>query len=238
MGRSKPSALDRAEREALAGRGWLSGQPARLREAVLDACVPRTVAKGRTVFDVGAEPGGLYGLAQGWLDVFIAPGGAPPTLVHVAGPGWWFGDSALLTRTPRRGTHAARADCRLAYLSPEAALALEAEGLGAWRAVAHITVGVVDHAFAVQAALRIRAPLQRTARMLQILIGPGLPFSAGAPLDPPAIPISQEDFAEIANLSRNAAGDALRALSEAGALRLGFREIALLDPAILARHAA
>ncbi|SFH85700.1 Crp/Fnr family transcriptional regulator [Albimonas pacifica] len=236
MGHSRPGALDRADREALASRGWLSAQPPALREAVLDACVTRRVAKGETVFDEGSEPGGLYGLAEGWLDVVLAPGGAPPSLVHVASRGWWFGDAALLTRTPRRGTHVARTDCRMAYLPPSTVVALEAAGFDPYRAIAHITVGVVDHSFAVHAAFRIRSPLQRTARMLQILLGSGLHYAAGAALDPPAIPISQEEFAEIANLSRNAAGDALRTLSEAGALHLGFRAIELLDPGILERH--
>lgn len=57
--------------------------------------------------------------------------------------------------------------------------------------------------------------------------------AAGGRPGPPAVPISREEFAEIANLSRSAPGDALRALSEAGAERPRFRAIERLAPQIL-----
>ncbi|MAC78208.1 MAG: hypothetical protein CML66_09105 [Rhodobacteraceae bacterium] len=60
----------------------------------------------------------------------------------------------------------------------------------------------------------------------------GCPLPPAA-LDPRVLPISQGEFAEIADLSRNAAGDALRALAQAGVIRLGHREIEVLDVAQL-----
>ena len=80
--------------------------------------------------------GGLYGLVDGWLDILIAPGSLQPTLVHVATTGWWFGDSALLTQTPRRGAHIARTGCRLAVLPGDAVERLERQGFDPWRRIA------------------------------------------------------------------------------------------------------
>ena len=46
-------------------------------------------------------------------------------------------------------------------------------------------------------------------------------------------PVSQAEFAEIANLSRNAGSDALRDLAQMGVIRLGYREIEVLEPSAL-----
>ncbi|MBE9637438.1 Crp/Fnr family transcriptional regulator [Salipiger mangrovisoli] len=225
MGISKNNDLTAEDRLRLEGRGWLVRQPADFRTALLDNCLLMTLGAGESAMHLGGEDGGLYGLIDGWLDVLISPGAMEPTLVHVATTGWWFGDSALLTRSPKRGAHVARTPCRIAHLPAEAAARLDRDGLDIWRRIAFISVGVIDHAFAVVAANRCPHPLERSKLTLRILLGEGLPFAAGAPLDPPVLPISQAEFAEIANLSRNAAGDALRQLAQEGMIRLGYREI-------------
>jgi CRP/FNR family cyclic AMP-dependent transcriptional regulator len=235
MGDLKNNGLSASDRNSLAGRGWLFRQPERFRNAVLDNCVLAELSQGESAIHLGDESDGLYCLIDGWFDVLISPGPLDPTLVHVATTGWWFGDSALLTQTPKRGAHLARTHCRVAHLSAEAAYHLDRAGHDIWRRIAHISVGVVDHAFAVIAANRSHHPSERSVLTLRILLGDGLPFATGAPLDPPVLPISQTEFAEIANLSRNAAGDALRSLAEKGAIRLGYREIEIIDIAMLQR---
>ncbi|WP_353475116.1 Crp/Fnr family transcriptional regulator [Salipiger sp. H15] len=229
MGISKNIDLTAQDRRRIEGRGWLYRQPEAIRTAVLEACVLIELGSGESAMHLGGEDGGLYGLIEGWLDVLISPGAMEPALVHVATTGWWFGDSALLTRSPKRGAHVARTPCRIAHLPAEAAERMAREGLDIWRSIAFISVGVIDHAFAAVAANRCPHPLERARLTLRILLGAGLPFAAGAPLDPPVLPISQAEFAEIANLSRNAAGDALRDLAQQGMIRLGYREIEVLD---------
>ncbi len=233
MGISKNIDLTAEDMRKLEGRGWLCRQPEALRATVLDACVVMELDRGESAMHLGSEDGGLYGLIDGWLDVLISPGAMEPTLVHVATTGWWFGDSALLTQTPKRGAHVARTPCRIAHLPAEAAERMARDGLDIWRSIAFISVGVIDHAFAALAANRSPHPLERSKLTLRILLGEGLPFGAGAPLDPPVLPISQVEFAEIANLSRNAAGDALRDLAQMGVIRLGYREIEVLEPRAL-----
>lgn len=229
MGNSRNIGLRAPDRHQLSSRGWLYGQPQVFRDAILDECVLMELGQGESAMHLGERSGGLYGLIDGWLDVLISPGTLEPTLVHVAATGWWFGDSALLTGTPKRGAHIARTPCRIAHLPAEAAERLERDGLDVWRSIAFITVGVVDHCFAALAANRHHQPLDRATLTLRILLGEGLHFAAGARLDPPILPISQAEFAEIANLSRNAAGDVLRQLAQKGVIRLGYREIEVLD---------
>lgn len=233
MGISKHIDLTAEDRRKLEGRGWLYRQPEALRAAVLDACVVMELDRGESAMHLGGEDGGLFGLISGWLDVLISPGAMDPTLVHVATTGWWFGDSALLTQTPKRGGHVARTPCRIAHVPAEAAARMAREGLDIWRSIAFISVGVIDHAFAVIEANRCHHPLERSKLTLRILLGEALPFGVGTPLDPPALPISQAEFAEIANLSRNAGGDALRDLAQMGVIRLGYREIEVLEPSAL-----
>ena len=76
----------------LARRGWLSRQPKDFRDRFLAAAEFQTAAAGASIYALGDPPGGLYGLAAGYIDVLIAPGPLPPMLAHVAGPGWWIGD--------------------------------------------------------------------------------------------------------------------------------------------------
>lgn len=230
MGVSKNIDLTPSDRSKLGERGWLSRQPEAFRNIVLDNCVVMELDQGESAMHLGSEAGGLYGLIDGWLDVLISPGTLEPTLVHVATTGWWFGDSALLTQTPKRGAHVARTPCRTVHLPADAAERLDREGVDIWRRIAFVSVGVIDHCFAVIAANRHHRPLDRARLTLRILLGDGLPFAAGALLEPPVLPISQTEFAEIANLSRNAAGDALRQLAQSGAIRLGYREIEVLKP--------
>lgn len=230
MGDSKNIGLAPADRHRLAERGWLFGQPEDFHNLILDNCQLLTLNPGESAIHLGDLAGGLYGLIEGWLDVLISPGALEPTLVHVASTGWWFGDSALLTSSPKRGAHVARTPCRLAYLPAETAERLGRERPEFWRSVAHVSVGVIDHCFAVIAANRHHQPLARAKLTLRILLGESLPFAAGAALDRPVLPISQIEFAEIANLSRNAAGDALRELAQMGVIRLGYREIEVLEP--------
>lgn len=232
MGDSRNNGLTDTDRTKLRGRGWLFRQPAPFQNAILDRCVKMELVQGESAIHLGDVSDGLYGLIDGWLDVLISPGALDPTLVHVATTGWWFGDSALLTQTPKRGAHVARTDCTIAHLPVEAANRLDHAGHDVWRRIAHISVGVIDHAFALIAANRCHRPIERAATTLRILLGDGLPFAAGAALDP-VLPISQTEFAEIANLSRNAAGDALRVLAQAGAIRLAYREIEIQDLALL-----
>lgn len=229
MGISKNYDLTTNDRFRLEERGWLYGQPEEIRNAVLDSSVVMELERGESAIHLGGEDGGLFGLIEGWLDVLISPGSMEPTLVHVATTGWWFGDSALLTHTPKRGAHVARTRCRIAHLPAEAAERIARDGFDIWRSIAYISVGVIDHTLAVIAANRCHDPLERTKLTLCILLGEGLPFASGAPIEQPVLPISQSEFAEIANLSRNSAGDALRELAQMGAIHLGYREIKVLD---------
>jgi CRP-like cAMP-binding protein len=233
MGNSAIIGLKDSDRHTLCARGWLHRQPEAFREAILDACFVMELVPGESAIHLGDVADGLSGLIDGWLDVLISPGAVEPALVHVAATGWWFGDSALLTRSPIRGAHVARTKCRIAHLPAEAAERLDREGLDIWRRIAFISVGVIDHAAAVLAANRCHQPLERARLTLRILLGDGLPFGAGAPLAPPVLPISQSEFAEIANLSRNAAGNALRQLAHDGVIGLGYREIEVLEPSAL-----
>lgn len=233
MGNQRHIGLRAEDRQKLCERGWLYHQPEAFRQAILDHCICIDLAPGESAIHLGDRTDGLYGLIDGWLDVLISPGALEPTLVHVATTGWWFGDAALLTSTPKRGAHVARTACRLAHLSAEAAERLAREEPQFWRRIAFISVGVIDHAFAALAANRCQQPLERARMTLRLLLGEGLPFAAGAPFDPPILPISQTEFAEIANLSRNAAGDALRRLAQNGAIRLGYREIEVLEQTAL-----
>ena len=53
-----------------------------------------------SVYAVGDEPGGMYGLVDGGLGISIAPGERGPYTAHFAMPGTWFGNRRRLRVNP------------------------------------------------------------------------------------------------------------------------------------------
>jgi CRP/FNR family cyclic AMP-dependent transcriptional regulator len=69
--------------------------------------------KGELLYDVGDDATGLFGVAEGHVEVHVPRAGVEATLSFVGGPGFWLGDIAALTGHPRRVGIVARTDCRL-----------------------------------------------------------------------------------------------------------------------------
>lgn len=74
-------------RIAVLDSGWLADQDEVFQDLWLDACELRRVAKGNRLYSLGDPPGGIYGLAEGFADIFLAASPLPPFLVHIARPG-------------------------------------------------------------------------------------------------------------------------------------------------------
>ena len=73
----------------------------------------------------------------------------------------------------------------------------------------------------------------RTRAAIRRLLGEGFIPACDFPGDPVEIPVTQDEIAELARLSRNAVGPILRKLERAGALSLGYRKITVLDRSLL-----
>jgi len=191
-----------------ARRGWLSRQPKDFRDQFLAGAEFQEAAAGESIYALGDPPGGLYGLAAGYIDVLIAPGPLPPMLAHVAGPGWWIGDSALITRTERRVGLLARTKVTVAYVSERAVQQMAADDPAIWRRVAGITVGHLEDVLSFAACLATSDLRLRLLATLDRLVGSQEPSEQTVEL-----PIGRQQLGEIAGLSRNTVGKLLADLA-------------------------
>ncbi len=136
--------------------GWLSSQPRAFQDQVLELTELRHFAAGATIYNIGDVALDIWGLVEGELSVFMAPEASAPFLVHVAKPGWWVGDTALISETPRRAELMTREESWLLRLSSQSIYQLAKTDPETWRRLALISIGHLDHALSIIAGLTDR----------------------------------------------------------------------------------
>lgn len=224
---SRPTEFD-----ALRAHGWLSETAETFRNAVLDRCALKRVARGETLYRAGDAAGGLYGLIDGTFGVMVAPGQRAPFLGILARPGFWIGEASVITRGPRAIGIVATRDSVVAHLPLGQWDAIVHADGQAWRWLAYLTLRNELFALAVIDALRMRRSEDRLAAILAILAegperrqkGVAEGLSSQRPID-----ISQDDLASMANLSRSSAGRILEAFEARGLISRSYRTVNILD---------
>lgn len=214
--------------QVLTRSGWLSRQPAAFQQEVLARMTLSRVAVGRHVYVSGDPLGGIYGLVAGTLAVTIAPGETGPHLVHLAAPGWWFGEGCFLTGAPRRIGLQAVTDCTVASLPLSEMNGLAARDPETVRRVAGIAMLNVDLALLAIEDLLRPDPMRRIAAVLWRGCGGVSGY---------CLPVTQPTLRQIANASRKETLAALRRLEEFGAIRRGYATLEILDAHRLRRLA-
>ncbi len=154
----------------------------------------------------------------------VSADGKPTSFIGV-GPGGWFGEGSLLKDEPRRydivalarerrsPTCRARRSCALLDTSMafnRFLLTQLNERLGQF-------IGMVEHD-------RLLGPDARLARCLAGMFNPIL-----YPGNKPHLPVSQEEIAQLAGISRQRANQALQRLEQAGLLRIDYGGITVID---------
>ena len=153
-----------------------------------------------------------------------SPDGKPTSFVGV-GAGGWFGEGSLLKDEPRRYDIVALRESAIAYM-PRATfmwlldtsmpfnrflLTQLNERLGQF-------IGMVEHD-------RLLGPDARLARCLAVDVQPASSIRGSRR----TLPISQEEIAQLAGLSRQRANQALQRLEQAGLLRIDYGGITVID---------
>lgn len=216
----------------LRSTGWLSQLPAALQDAVLAAGILKLHHAGEVIFRIGDPPGDLCGLVTGELSVFIAPHPIQPALVHVAQPGWWAGELALITNTARRISLVARRDSWIMHLSPEWVRTMAREDHETWRYIAQIMAINLDHALSQAVSWSINDAPARVALALRRLTD--LEHTAGGPA---TVSVSHEELGSMSRLTRNAVAPILARFEAQGLIRRKYRRLEIPDVAAIARFA-
>ncbi len=202
--------------------GWLAQQPAAFQERLLAASELRTIAAREVIYAIDDPPGGLYGVADGYINVLIASGPFPPRLVHIGGPGWWVGEAAVASLTPRRAELNARTRLEILYVSAIALDQIAADEPAFWRRLATLTVQHLDLALELMICRASTDLGLRLATTLNRLANPRMKHERVVEL-----PINQEELGEIAGLSRNTVGRELTVLLKSGCIEKRYGRIAV-----------
>jgi CRP/FNR family cyclic AMP-dependent transcriptional regulator len=214
-------------RAALRLKGWLSTTPAEFQDAVLGRGDIVRLGAEATLYHAGDEPGGIYGLISGHIELHLSGRGKSATLAHIAGPGFWVGDFAAIAGAPRRFTIVARDECSLFRLSRAEMLRICGDEPPYWQFFAQLTVAGLGLAIDIAEMLRRTDRIARVAAVLTILAEED---AHGHPV----VHASQGDLAAMTRLSRGAVNAALGSLEERAWIARRYGGVTVADPAALA----
>jgi CRP-like cAMP-binding protein len=207
----------------LDGVGWLAQQPSEFRNWAACCGRWREYAAGQFVYHAGDPADGLYGLAAGGLEITFPLIAEEPVTIHRAEIGFWIGDNAELSETPRVVSLRAAGPTRLLNLPAPAIRALLEDHPEHWREFYRLSATNVALALTLLSealTLTVRARVCR--RLLRLAVGAQ------------EASITQQDLGRIVGAPRTTLRRCLADLAERGAIRLRYRRVQILDAAVLA----
>jgi CRP/FNR family transcriptional regulator, cyclic AMP receptor protein len=215
----------------LASRGWLSATPVEFQRAILSLGRWQRLEVGESIQAGGEELGELIGLAEGAIEMRTILGPAETPLMHIAHPVFWLGYVPLILGKPRRLAASAKLPTCLARIPQDAVGKLLAERPDWWRFFLQPAIIYGDVSQTVAADLLINDSERRCAAVLLRMAGRR--FATPDDKAPVAAPLTQDELAGAANMSRNSVGTMLRKLAARGLVKLGYRTMIVLSPAAM-----
>lgn len=215
----------------LASRGWLSATPDGFRRSLLAKASWHRIEAGAPIQDGGEEEGELIGLAQGAIAVRTILGPADTPIMHILHPVFWIGYLPIILGQPRRLTASARTPVWLARIRESIVKTLLSERPEYWQYFLRPTVLYGDICSVVGADLLIKDSERRCAAVLLRMAGRR--FAGPDDATPAEAPLTQDELAGAANLSRNSVGTMLKRLVSRGLIELGYRTTIVVSPSAL-----
>jgi CRP-like cAMP-binding protein len=219
-------ATSRVDLAPLDRRGWLADQPEALRAAIAAAGRWRRYQAGQFLYHAGDPACGLYGLAEGALELTFPLVAEEAVTIHRAEVGFWIGDNAEFAETPRLVSVAAAVPSRVFQVPGAAMRRLLADQPEHWRSLYRLGARNLETALTLLSealALTVRA---RVARRLL--------FLADRDGD---VSITQADLAKLIGVTRATLQRSLSSLEAEGALRRGYGSVSIRDVQRLSQFA-
>ena len=202
--------------------GWLSEQPPSFQDWAKRHACWRTYAAGQFVYHAGDPTDGIYGLAEGGLEISFPLLAEEQVTLYRAEIGFWIGDNAELAETPRVVTVRAVCPSRLLHLPSAAIHTLLAEHPHHWREFYRLNSRNTSTAVVLLSealALTFRA---RVCRRLLMLAD-----------DSDDVSITQEDLGRVIGAARTTLRRCLTDLEQRGAVELRYRRVVIVNRAVL-----
>jgi CRP-like cAMP-binding protein len=212
-------------------QGWLSATSPEFQRAILSGCDCRPLEAGAPLQVGGEDHGEMIGLVQGILELRTTLGPADTAIMHFAHPVFWLGFVPTLFKQPRRAAASAKTRVWLVRV-PEATLrrALSENPIW-WRFFLQPLLEYGDLTVTIAADLLIRDSERRCAAALLRLAG--CRYASPQAIAPVEVPLTQNELAGAANLSRNSVGTMLQRLAARGFVEVGYGTMIVRAPAAL-----
>lgn len=215
------------ELERLKEGRWFGSLPVDLQTLILQRSLVRTYQRDETVFWQGEPCKGLSVALTGRVRITRRVGDDDEALLHVAGPGFWLGEYALLSGDATLATVTAAVPARVMVFPAVEFERLVAEDPRHFRTFAGLLFEryVYLHKYLAEvqrlnpaAWLAVRlADMADVRRRDQYVIGPV------------TLAISQAELATMVGVSRQTLNGLLRNLAARGLIEVGFQQVVVLD---------
>jgi CRP-like cAMP-binding protein len=197
--------------------GWLSDQQAEFQEWIMASAIWRHIGPDGVVYLAGDEPDGLYGVAEGAVDLSVPIMGSESVSISRGEPGFWIGEAAILAGTRRAVSVCAILPSTLVFL-PRNALVLKLRQRPEWwqpfYELSHANTTLAINLLAEVLALSPRA---RIARLL-LRVGSDSGVIGGR----------KEDLGRLIGLPRSSFNRELKHFFTEGIIESGYSSIKIL----------
>ncbi len=224
---AKISELD-AALSVMEQSGWYADRSEEVKGILAKEAQLRSYGKRENVFLAGDPSAGLYGLAEGSLQLMVDRSDGDQVVMHRAEPGFWIGDLALFANKGHQLSAWAANHVKMVFVPASALWRLTEEDPKLLLEFYELTYANVQSLFKVYGSLSRESALQRVASRL--ILQSELKASDGDWLH-----ISQNELAEMLNHSLPTLQRSLRHLADSKIIELGYGKIKILDSDALTR---
>ena len=225
-------ATDQQSAHALLRNGkWFGGLPEELQSLILDNSMVRLAEQNQVLITEDTRPTGMFALLEGQVAITRQIGDRDDFFIYLGGPGFWFGEYALLGDAVTQITATARTKIRALFLPASSFKQIVEAEPRFYRSFALLVLGryaIVmrnfgqSNSLSPEEYLRIRlADLSDMTHSEQISDGVV------------ELALSQTDLAAMIGSSRQTINMLLKKLASEGLIETAFRKIRILDPSRL-----
>jgi CRP-like cAMP-binding protein len=215
----------------LGARGWLAGRDAAFRDLILSVARSRAFRAKQAIYRVGDEPDGLYGIYEGSVSVSIPTDSGIDYLAVRTDPGFWIGDLALFSEQRRLVSVIAATSVKALFVSSVELQAIVRADPGRYRDFYALTHE--NMALALRLLTNMATPGSDQRLGLRLLQHDDAHSTAGEWLV-----YSQDELAQMLAMSSPTLQRALKRLSQAGMVEVGYARVRVVDRDRLIRHCA
>ena len=214
--------------------GWFGTLPPSLAQELFSAGRSEIYAAGESIYSEGSPAQGLFGLVEGAVHFEKADHGGQRFLLHVACPGFWFGEiaatGAFRTMVSARAFVPTKA-WRIPFTSVSSILSSQPEFFGALSA---LMAGRFSALIDVVCTMRKPSALAQVAGRLAILDQNCKECDSATAVS--VMHMTQSDLADMTGHVRQTVNAAIKHLEQEGLIKVGHRQIEILNSEALASY--